>query len=102
MGDNLGELPKFPTEESKQYEEALAHPDDPTESFFARVRHAWPVYLLLVCLAVVWALAVFVLAFSSRPGSAALIAVVFLPVAIALRWFWYKQIGGRQSGSSRA
>jgi hypothetical protein len=49
MSDNLTGLPRFPTEESKSFEETihqLHHLQDRPDRLIDRLRHAWPVYTI--------------------------------------------------------
>ena len=84
MSDNLSGLPRFPTDDSKQYEEALRRQKDRPDRLIDRLRHAWPVYLIIGGLLGLWAMAVTVLALT-RPNSAILFLVLALPVVAAVR-----------------
>jgi hypothetical protein len=92
MSDDLRDLPKFPTDKSKQYEEALGRKKDIQDRPFAWLRHAWPVYLIFGGLFGLWAIAVTVLALTGA-GSAVFV-VILLPVLVAIRvasrmwWRW--------------
>ena len=97
MSDNLNDLPKFPTDDSKQYEEALGQHEDRPDRLIDRLRHAWPVYLIFGGLLGLWAIAVAVLALTGA-NSALLLLVLVLPVAVECE-SWPGCGGGGGNGS---
>jgi hypothetical protein len=91
MSDDLRDLPKFPTDKSKEYAEALRKNEDIPTRPFDWLRHAWPVYLIFGGLFGLWAIAIAVLALTE--GSSAVFVVALLPVLVGVRilgrmWWW--------------
>jgi hypothetical protein len=90
MSDDLRDLPKFPTDESKQYEEALRKNKVLPERPLDWLRHAWPVYLIFGGLFGLWVIAITVLALTG--AGLAVFIVVLLPALVAIRIagrFWW-------------
>jgi hypothetical protein len=83
MSDNLNDLPKFPADESRQYDEALRQHKDRLDRPFDWLRHAWPVYLIIGGLLGLWGIAVAVLAMTG--SNSAILIGVLLPLLVGIR-----------------